>query len=279
MQSKITPKICFLLMLLGLFLTGFNVKAQGVGINTKALADGAILDVNSPNKGLLLPQVALTNTVDVTTITPAATTGLIVYNTVTSGSLPFQVTPGFYYWNGSQWLRFYNRGYGLKFDQSTPLITTASYQTILGTDTGNISVPYTGTYQIRVEAIYSCGTLVSTSSDGVGQGSIRLSMDTNNSGTLTPVKEAYVTSSSKRIGSTTVNSIPRNAAIIYTVDLDVLNTYRFVAEGMEWSTNNVLPGAFGIVTTGYSGSTDPNTGLPVANGQSGALTITLVKQQ
>lgn len=250
-----------------------------VGINTASPANGALLDVNSANKGLLLPKVALTNTLDVTTITPSATTGLLVYNTVTSGSLPFQVTPGFYYWNGSQWLRFYNRGYGLKFDQLASLTTISSYLNIPGMDTGNISVPYTGTYQVRVEAIYSCGTLINTASDGAGQASIRLAMDTNNSGSLTPVKEAYVTSSSKRIGTTTVNSIPQSVAIIYTVDLDVLQTYRFVAQGMEWSTHNVLPGTFGKTTSGYSGSTDPITMLPVTNGQKGALTITLVKQQ
>jgi hypothetical protein len=256
------------------FLIGFNsVTNAQVGINTTSPANGALLDVNSSNKGLLVPKVALTNTVDVTTITPAATEGLLVYNTVTSGSLPFQVTPGFYYWNGSQWLRFYNRGYGLKFDQSNALNATSSYQIISGMDTGNIAVPYTGTYQVRIEAIYSCGTLISTSDDGVGQASIRLSMDTNNSGTLTPVKEAYVTSSSKRIGSSTVNSIPQNVAIIYTLDLDVLNTYRFVAEGMEWSANNVNSGTFGRNTSGYSGS------LGVADGQDGAITITLVKQQ
>jgi hypothetical protein len=198
---------------------------------------------------------------------------LVVYNTVTSGSLPFQVTPGFYYWNGSQWLRFYNRGYGLKFDQEGALSTTSSYQIISGLDTGNIAVPYTGTYQVRIEAMYSCGTLVSTSSDGVGQASIRLSMDTNNSGTLTPVKEAYVTSSSKRIGSITVNSIPRTVAIMYTVNLDVLDTYRFVAEGMEWSTNNVNSGTIGRNTSSYAGS------LGVTDAQDGAITITLVKQQ
>lgn len=265
---KSTTYVCLFLCLI-LATTGI---AQ-VGINTTSPANGALLDVYSSNKGLLTPKVALTNTVDVTTITPAASVGLMVYNTATAGSLPFQVTPGFYYWNGSQWLRFYNRGYGLKFDQIIPLIPTAVYQTITGMDTGNISVPYTGTYQVRIEAIYSCGTLINNSSDGVGQASIRLSMDTNNSGTLTPLKDAYVTSSSKRIGTTTVNSIPRNVAIIYTVDLDVLNTYRFVAEGMEWSANNVTVGAFGRITTIYSGASG------VTDGQDGAITISLVKQQ
>jgi hypothetical protein len=167
----------------------------------------------------------------------------------------------------------------LKFAETTPLVLTSSYQAIPGLDTGTISVPYTGTYQIRVDIKYACGTLVSTGSDGVGQGSVRLRMDTNSSGTLTTLKEAYVASSSKRMGSTTVNSIPQNVTLVFTADLDVLNTYRFVAEGMEWSTNNVLPGTFGKVTTVYSGSTDPNTSLPVSNGQEGALTITLVKQQ
>ncbi|GHC65720.1 hypothetical protein [Ulvibacter litoralis] len=246
-----------------------------VGINTTSPANGALLDVHSSNKGLLIPRVALSSTNDTSTITPSATVGLLVYNTVTAGALPIQVTPGFYYWNGTQWLRFYNRGYNVKYDQTSPV--TASifnwiYTSIPGLDTGYISVPYSGTYQIKVETSYAAGNLYSTSYEGVGQASVRLTMGTNY-GLSTGVKETYVTSTSKRIGSTTINGLPQNTTIIYTVDLNVLNTYRFAVQGREWSRDNVSAGQFGKNTSGYSGASG------ITDAQRGSLTITLIKQQ
>ena len=251
-----------------------NSQAQ-VGINTTTPANGALLDISSSNKGLLVPKVALTATNDVTTITPSATTGLLVYNTVTAGALPIQVTPGLYYWNSSQWIRLYNRGYGIKFDQSlevTANILNSVYTPIVGLDTGVINVPYSGTYQIKVETTYAAGSLVSTTSEGVGQASIALYMTTN-IGLPVLVKETYVTSTSKRINTTTVNSIPQNTTIIYTVDLDVLDTYRFTVSGREWSRNNVGLGTFGKNTSAYSGASGVNNALR------GSISLVLVKQQ
>lgn len=82
----------------------FTVRAQNnVGINddnsnTKA---SAMLDVYSATKGLLIPRIALTaSTVATPVTTPEAS--LLIYNTATSGD----VTPGYYYWNGStKWVR------------------------------------------------------------------------------------------------------------------------------------------------------------------------------
>lgn len=51
--------------------------------------------------GLLMPRVALTGTTDATTIAGTEAVSLLVYNTATVSD----VTPGFYYWNGSSWLR------------------------------------------------------------------------------------------------------------------------------------------------------------------------------
>jgi hypothetical protein len=260
---------CFTLIFL-------NSALAQVGINTSTPANGALLDIYSTNKGFLVPRVALTGTDDVSTISPSATTGLLVYNTVTAGALPIQVTPGFYYWNGSQWLRFYNRGYGIKFDQGAQ--TTASsfssaYTQISGLDTGFINVPYSGTYQVRVETAYACGNLSATTSEGVGQASISLNMTTGLLGIPVRVKEKYVTSTSKHINGVTMNSLPQNTTIIYTVDLDVLQTYRFNVTGREWSRNNVGLGVFGKDTSGYPGASGIN------NAQRGSLSITLLKQQ
>ena len=252
-----------------------EIKAQA-GINTTAPANGALLDIFSDSKGLLIPHVELTGTNDNTTITPAATVGLLVYNTVIAGALPIQVTPGFYYWNGTQWQRFYNRGYGIKFDQTSQTnasTLSSAYTQISGLDTGFITVPYSGTYQIKVETAYACGDLSSTTSEGVGQASISLNMTTGLLGLPVRVEEKYVTSTSKRIGSTTLNNLPQNTTIIYTVDLDILDTYRFTASGREWSRNNVGTGTFGKDTSGYPGASGVN------NAQRGSISITLIKQQ
>jgi hypothetical protein len=75
---------------------------QGVAVSSSNAdpAPSAMLDVQSADKGLLVPRVALTGTSDVATI-PAPAVSLLIYNTNTAGN----VTPGFYYWSGSAWTR------------------------------------------------------------------------------------------------------------------------------------------------------------------------------
>lgn len=69
----------------------------------------ALLDVDGsglpPNnqRGLLLPRLALTAT-NVTAPVVAPAISLLVYNTDTAGVVPYNVVPGFYYWNGSLWV-------------------------------------------------------------------------------------------------------------------------------------------------------------------------------
>jgi len=81
-------------------LLGANLLAQNVGIGTSTPDPSAKLDVVDSNRGLLIPRVALSGTNDLTTVSSPATS-LLVYNTNTAGD----VTPGFYYWNGTQWVR------------------------------------------------------------------------------------------------------------------------------------------------------------------------------
>ncbi|CAH0994137.1 hypothetical protein EMA8858_00244 [Emticicia aquatica] len=62
----------------------------------------AMFEVAANNKGVLIPRVSLTSPTDVSTIISPATS-LFVYNTATVGIPPNNVSPGFYYWNGSKW--------------------------------------------------------------------------------------------------------------------------------------------------------------------------------
>lgn len=83
----------------------FVVTDQGkVGIGTTTPNASAVLDVSSSDKGVLLPKVSLTSTTDQVTIaTPA--TGLLAYNTATAGVAPYDVSPGYYYWDGAKWAK------------------------------------------------------------------------------------------------------------------------------------------------------------------------------
>jgi len=77
------------------------VFSQGVVINTTGNPGNAAagLDVDFADKGLLIPRVALTGTSSPAPLT-AHVAGMMVYNTATAGD----VTPGFYYDNGTKWV-------------------------------------------------------------------------------------------------------------------------------------------------------------------------------
>ncbi len=93
--------------LLVLLLFGASSYGQNVGIGTATPNASAILELSSTNRGFLMTRVSLAGTNDATTI-PTPATGLLVYNTNTSAPGATAVTPGFYYWDGTQWVRLLN---------------------------------------------------------------------------------------------------------------------------------------------------------------------------
>lgn len=86
-------------LIIKLLFSSFIFNAQ-VGIGTTTPEVSAELDVVSTNRGFLMPRVALSSTTDTATITGAEATSLLVYNTANVAD----VSPGFYYWNGTQWV-------------------------------------------------------------------------------------------------------------------------------------------------------------------------------
>ena len=91
-------------------LVTFSLISQAqIGIGTTSPNASAQLDVTSSTKGFLPPRVSLTATNAASPITSPAN-GLLVYNTATAGSSPNNVTPGYYYWDGSSWQRVNNGG-------------------------------------------------------------------------------------------------------------------------------------------------------------------------
>lgn len=91
---------------MGLMLSATFTFSQNVGINASGTApeNSAGLDVNFTDKGVLIPRVKLTAINSASPITSPAVS-LLVYNTETAGSGVNQVTPGYYYWYASKWVR------------------------------------------------------------------------------------------------------------------------------------------------------------------------------
>ena len=95
--------ICFLL------LTINYSNAQNIGIGTTTPDTSALLDLFSTDKGFLPPRLALVSTISPKPVAnPKA--GLLVFNTAISGGTPINVSPGYYYWNGSSWYPLINKG-------------------------------------------------------------------------------------------------------------------------------------------------------------------------
>jgi hypothetical protein len=70
----------------------------------------SLLEMNSVNKGLLIPRVALTGSTDAVTI-PSPAHSLLVYNTLPAGVAPNNVIAGYYYNSGTtlapNWIRLF----------------------------------------------------------------------------------------------------------------------------------------------------------------------------
>lgn len=83
----------------------YVAAANNVGIGTASPSASAKLQVSATDKGILIPNVALTASNVAAPVTSPATS-LLVYNTATAGASTNSVFPGFYYWNGTSWQRF-----------------------------------------------------------------------------------------------------------------------------------------------------------------------------
>lgn len=99
----------------------FSTAFAQVGIGTSSPSTSAQLEVNSSTRGFLPPRVALTAT-NATSPISSPVAGLMVYNTATAGTAPNNVTPGFYYYDGSKWQRIINQqpDATVEFDKATP---------------------------------------------------------------------------------------------------------------------------------------------------------------
>ncbi len=78
-----------------------KVDAQiKIGDNPTTINANSVLEMESTNKGMLLPRLALSATTNVSPLS-AHVAGMVVYNTATAGD----VLPGYYYNDGAKWIR------------------------------------------------------------------------------------------------------------------------------------------------------------------------------
>ena len=93
------------ILITALLLAGITVTAQvKVGNNPTTINANSILEMESTNKGMLLPRVALTG-IKAAAPLSAHVEGMKVYNTATAGTAPNDVTPGEYYNDGTKWVK------------------------------------------------------------------------------------------------------------------------------------------------------------------------------
>lgn len=105
----------FKLMLLigiGVTLTQESYGQMKLGDNPTNMNSNAILEMESGNKGMLLPRIALTATTSAAPLN-GFVSGMTVYNTATAGSGAAMVTPGIYYSDGTRWVRTVSAASGM----------------------------------------------------------------------------------------------------------------------------------------------------------------------
>jgi uncharacterized protein (TIGR02145 family) len=113
---------------------------QSIKLNNEGDPGSAMLEVNSSSKGILIPNVSLTGSTDVTTIILPAVS-LLVYNTATVSD----VEPGYYYNSGTIVSPFWTRlststGTGTAGDGSETKVTAGTNVTVTGS--GTSASPY-----------------------------------------------------------------------------------------------------------------------------------------
>ena len=130
-----------------LFFVSISIYSQ-VGIGTTTPNADALLDVDATvtNGGILLPRLGLSATTSPAPLT-ADVAGMIVYNTATAGD----VTPGFYYNDGNDWIRL-GAGGAAGWELLGNAGTTAGTNYIGTSDNVDLHISRQGSDQIRLTA-------------------------------------------------------------------------------------------------------------------------------
>lgn len=94
------------LPIIALFILGAQVATAQVkiGSNPTTINSNSLLEMEATNKGMLMPRVALTATNNASPLS-SHIQGMTIYNTAVSGSGSTAVSEGFYYNDGTKWVK------------------------------------------------------------------------------------------------------------------------------------------------------------------------------
>ncbi|NAS30859.1 hypothetical protein GTQ40_07750 [Flavobacteriaceae bacterium R38] len=113
-------KLKFITLVIILFKLSLSLAQVGIGTTTPN--PSSILDIFSNSKGVLFPRVSLNNSTDTSTIIGGNVESLLVYNT----SSLADVTPGYYFWNGTNWSKLTDSSSALEWTLNGNSNTTAA---------------------------------------------------------------------------------------------------------------------------------------------------------
>lgn len=159
-MKKILLIVCLTIGLHYIVKAQSKIKDGSVPGSSIPNAD-AILELESSNKGFLLPRVALTATTSATPTT-SHVAGITVYNTATAGSGSTAVQPGYYYNDGTQWIRLAGaESYKEPWkEQGSDNLAETNTQNIyqmgkvaIGANLGNSTLSVTGSFSLPIKQI------------------------------------------------------------------------------------------------------------------------------
>ena len=138
-------------LLTAAFLLSLSSVFAQVGINTDTPKKYSLLDVESKDKGVLIPRIALTSIFDRTTVTNIDNTtssnyenSLLIYNINTTNiegvNEYTNVTPGYYYWENDRWVRMTSTKDQQFFYMPSIIIPTSADQVATGSTFGTIDL-------------------------------------------------------------------------------------------------------------------------------------------
>ncbi len=122
------------------------------GIGTTTPNASAKLEVSSTTQGFMPPRVALTasNVFSPITGIAASAAGLIVYNTNTAGTAPNNVSPGYYFLNGSAWINMIGSTTSSTITGNGTTSTIANFSSVINEQTANYTLLNTDNGEIVV---------------------------------------------------------------------------------------------------------------------------------
>ncbi len=142
-RKRIKPNATYLTFLFT-FLVYFNVIFAQVGILTDTPHASSALEIESSNKGILVPRINLSTSITSPSPVSSPAVGLLIFNSGTNQP------EGFYYWNGSQWV---STSYSTSNWDITGNNSTSISSNFLGTtDNQHLAIRTNNNERIRIES-------------------------------------------------------------------------------------------------------------------------------